>query len=366
MVIGRIRDFFAERKRQKAHRRSEKEQAETFRETEEMRSAESLKKEADRLAQLKQYKTAIEEYGKALEVYPYKGDEDNLFRNAREFLFKAHFNIAACYSYLDQFDDAIISFDRAIAIDVEDTQNKVKALMAKGSSYYRKKLLLEGDARGAYHIDVELEPDARKEKQRDRKDYVALAHACFAEAADLDRGNADAWYSKGHMEFLMGRIKDAVNSFDQVLTIKKTYENTESVHLFNEIKREKGIALKPSEIIEEETSQRNFKTKSGHFVRNKAEQTMADFLFDQNLLFQYDVAVTWADKDDFRATFYLPKLDLYIDHFVTADIKQPPKFIKAKAREYDKHKKHYIYTTSEDEKRLNDSLRLKLKPYIIL
>ena len=35
MVIGRIRDFFAERKRQKAHRRSEKEQAETFRETEE-------------------------------------------------------------------------------------------------------------------------------------------------------------------------------------------------------------------------------------------------------------------------------------------------------------------------------------------
>ena len=48
MVIGRIRDFFAERKRQKVHRRSEKEQAETFRETEEMRSAESLKKEADR------------------------------------------------------------------------------------------------------------------------------------------------------------------------------------------------------------------------------------------------------------------------------------------------------------------------------
>lgn len=366
MVIGKLKNFFEEQKRKRDNRRQEAEQAESFRETEEMRTAESLKKEADRLAQLKQYKTSIEEYRKALEVYPYKGNEEGLFKNAKEFLFKVHFNIAACYSYLDQFDDAIHSFDSAIAIDVEDSQNKVKALMAKGSSYYRKKLFLDGDMRGLYHIDVELEPGVKKEKSHDKHDYIALAHKCFAEAADLDRSNADAWYSKGHMEFLMGKIKDAVNSFDNVLTAKKTYENKENVPLFNEIKREKGISLKPSELIEEETTQRRFKTKSGHYVRNKAEQTIADFFFDHNLLFQYDVAVTWADKDDFRTTFYLPKFDLYLDHFITSDVKQSPRMIKAKVREYDKHKKHQIYTTSEDEKHLHDVLLLKLKPYIIL
>ncbi len=366
MVIGKIKDFFSEQKKKREMRRREEDSAETFRETEEMKQAEAIKKEADRLAQLKQYKTAIEEYGKSLEAYPYKGNEEDLFKNAKEFLFKVHFNIAACYSYLDQFDDSISAFDRAISIDVEDSSNKVKALMAKGSSYYRKKLFLEGDARGAYHIDVELEEGSKKEKPHDKHDYTSLAHKCFAEAADLDRTHADAWYNKGHMEFLMGKIKDAVNSFDNVLTISKNYENKENVHLFNEIKREKGIALKPSELIEEESSQRKFKTKSGHFVRNKAEQTMADFLFDHTLLFQYDVAVTWADKDEFRTTFYLPKLDLYIDHFANTDMKLSQRIIKAQVREYDKHKKHHIYTTSEDEKRLNDALRLKLKPYIIL
>src|SRR3989344_3272069 len=121
MVISKIRRFFAEQKRKREQRKTEEEQADTFRETEEMKQAESLKKEADRLAQLKQYKTAIEEYQKSLEAYPYKGNEDSLFKNAKEFLFKVHFNIAACYSYLDQFDEAIASFDAAIAIDVEDT-----------------------------------------------------------------------------------------------------------------------------------------------------------------------------------------------------------------------------------------------------
>ncbi len=365
MVIGRIRQFFSNQRRKKELAAREENDAENFRESEEMKQAESLKKEADRLAQLKQYKTSIEEYRKALELYPYKGDEENLFKNAKEFLFKTHFNIAACYSYLDQFDDAIRAFDDALKIDA-DADNKVKALMAKGSSYYRKKLFLQGDTRSLYRIEVELEAGAKKEKKDDKTDYVGLAHKCFQEATELDRSNPDAWYSRGHMEFLMSKIKDAVTSFDNVLQLKKTYENKENIPLFNEIKREKGIALKPSELIEEKMHERAFKTKSGHYVRGKAEQIIADFLFDHGMLFQYDVTVTWADKDDFRATFYLPKLDVYIDHFSVADPKQSPKLIKAKVKQYEKAKKHHLYTTSEDEKHMLDVLRLKLKPYVIL
>ncbi len=365
MVIGKIKQFFKEHRKKKDLQRREEDDAEHFRETEEMKQAESIKKEADRLAQLKQYKTSIEEYKKVLELYPYKGTEENLFKNAKEFLFKVHFNVAACYSYLDQFDDAIKAFDDALKIEV-DSDNKVKALMAKGSSYYRKKLFLQGDTRSLYHIDVELEAGVKKEKKDDKTDYVSLAHKCFQEATELDRSNADAWYSRGHMEFLMNKIKDAVNSFDSVLNLKKTYENKENIPLYNEIKREKGIALRPSELIDEKLHERAFKTKSGHFVRSKAEQIIADVLFDHGLLFQYDVSVTWADKDDFRATFYLPKLDVYVDHFVIADAKQSSKLIKAKVKQYEKAKKHHFYTTSDDEKHMHDVLRLKLKPYIIL
>ena len=86
MVIGKIKEFFEGQRQKREQRRREDDQADSFRETEEMKQAESLKKEADRLAQLKQYKTAIEEYGKALEIYPYKGNEESLFKNAKEFL----------------------------------------------------------------------------------------------------------------------------------------------------------------------------------------------------------------------------------------------------------------------------------------
>src|SRR3989344_745957 len=105
MVIKHIKRFFESQKMRLAERRKEKEQSESFRETEEMRKAEEIKREADRLAQLKQYTTAIEEYNKALEFYPYKGNETDMFKNAAEFLFKCNYNIAACFSYLDSFDN---------------------------------------------------------------------------------------------------------------------------------------------------------------------------------------------------------------------------------------------------------------------
>ena len=112
MVIGHIKRFFENQKMRLAERRKEKEQSESFKETEEMRKAEEIKREADRLAQLKQYTTAIEEYNKALEFYPYKGNEADLFKNAAGFLFKCNYNMAACYSYLDNFDEAIKYFDK--------------------------------------------------------------------------------------------------------------------------------------------------------------------------------------------------------------------------------------------------------------
>ena len=374
MVIARIKQFFENRKNRLAERRKEKEQAESFKETEEMRKAEEIKREADRLAQLKQYTTAIEEYNKALEFYPYKGNEPDLFKNAAEFLFKCNYNMAACYSYLDNFDKAINYFDKALQIEVAEDENKVRALMGKGSTFYRKKIFVEGRYRaGAYRISMDTDweiSDKMVEQFREedrKKNFIKMAHECFTNAAEIDRNHIEAWYNKGHMEVLMNKIKEAVQSFDNVINLNKSYENKEAIPLFDEIKIEKGIQVKASEIMERsENIEPTFKTKTGHLVRTRAEMMIANFLFDNSLLFQYNNIATWADKDDFRASFYIPKLDLYIDHHPYDYIKEYQKFMKAKIKQYEKHKKKHIYIASEDEKNIEEAIRLKMKPYIIL
>ena len=374
MVIHHIKKFFENQRKRLAERRKEKEKTESFRETEEMKKAEEIKREADRLAQLKQYTTAIEEYNKALEFYPYKGSEPDMFKNAAEFLFKCNYNIAACYSYLDNFDEGIKHFDNALQIEMADDENKVRALMGKGSTYYRKKLFVEGRYRaGAYHISMDTEwevSDKMVEQYRDedkKKNFIRLSHDCFTQAAEIDRNHVEAWYSKGHMEVLMNKIKESVQSFDNVINLNKNYENKESIPLFDEIKRERGIQVKASEMMERmENAEPTFKTKTGHLVKTRAEMMIANFLFDNNLLFQYNAVATWADKDDFRASFYIPKLDLYIDHHPYDYIKEYQKIMKAKIREYDKHKKKHIYISSEDEKNIEEAIKLKMKPYIVL
>src|SRR3989338_5617910 len=374
MVIHHIKKFFAEQKKKLDERRKEKDKVESFKETEEMRKAEEIKREADRLAQLKQYQTAIEEYNKSLEFYPYKGNEQDLFKNAAEFLFKCNYNVAACYSYLDNFDKAIGFFDSALQVQAAQDENKVRALMGKGSVYYRKKMFVEGRYKaGAYRISMDTDWEVSDKmieefkKEDQKKNFIKMAHDCFTSAAELDKNHVEAWYSKGHMEVLLGKVKEAVQSFDNVLSISKSYENKESISLFDEIKREKGIQVKGSELLERsEGAESNFHTKTGHLVKTRAEMMIANFLFDNNILFQYNSVATWADKDDFRSSFYLPKLDLYIDHHPYDYVKEYQKIMKAKIKEYDKHKKRHIYLTSEDEKNIEESLRLKMKPYMIL
>jgi len=354
--------------------RKEKEMLGSFRETEEMRKAEEIKREADRLAQLKQYATAIEEYHKGLEFYPYKGNEPGIFKNAAEFLFKCNYNIAACFSYLDNFDESIKFFDKALQIESVDDENKLKALMGKGSCIYRKKLLIEGRYKaGAYRIPMDADweisdkkfEEYRKEDQK--KNYIKMAHECFYQAVEIDRNHPEAWYNKGHMEVSMGKIKEAVRSFDNVISLNKNYENKDAIPLFDEIKREKGIQIKASEILERsEYAETAFKTKTGHFVKTSAEMEIANFLFDNNLLFQYNTVATWADKDDFRASFYIPKLDLYVDHHPYSYLKEYQKIMKSKIKEYEKHKKKHIYIASEDEKNIEEAIKLKMKPYIII
>jgi tetratricopeptide (TPR) repeat protein len=369
MVIKKIKEALEKRRQRKAEEIIEKNKLESYRENEQMQKAEQVKKEADRLAHLKQYKTAIDEYYKALEIYPFN-EKDMVFKKPAEFFFKLYYNIAASYSFLNKFDKSIEYFDSALKIENIDDENRIKALMSKGNCYYKAKQLVKGDyEEGAYKIRMESDFDVDEKtidffkKIDERKNLLKLAHNCFTKTTELDRHNADAWYKKGHMEFLMSQIKEAMLSFDNVFELQKNYENREGIELFEDIRAEKGIKTKHSRVLETDM---RFKTKTGHYVRNKAEKMIANFIYDNNLMFQYNIVVTWADKDDFKASFFIPKLDLYIEHFKFDKIKDYQKLMRWKIKQYEKSKKKLVYTTSKDEANIEEALKIKLKPYIVL
>lgn len=369
MVIGKIKEALERRRQRKIEEDIEQNKLESYRENEQLQKAEQVKKEADRLAHLKQYKTAIDEYNKALEIYPFN-EKEQVFKKPAEFFFKVYYNIGASYSFINKFDDSIEYFEKALKIENIDDENKVKALMSKGNCYYRAKQLVKGDyGQGAYKIRMESDFDVDEKtieffKKIDEKEgLLNLALDCFAKTTELDRHNADAWYKKGHMEFLMGQVKEAMLSFDNVFEIQKNYENKEGIELFDDIRMEKGIKGNHSRALETDMK---FKTKTGHYVRNKAEKMIANFIYDNNLMFQYNIAVTWADKDDFKAAFFIPKLDLYVEHFKFDKIKDYQKLMKWKINQYEKSKKKLVYTTSDDEGNIEEALKIKLKPYIVL
>ena len=86
MVIRKIREVLEKRRQRKAEEIIEEGKLESYRENEQLQKAEQIKKEADRLAHLKQYKTAIDEYNKALEIYPFN-ETEQIFRRPAEFFF---------------------------------------------------------------------------------------------------------------------------------------------------------------------------------------------------------------------------------------------------------------------------------------
>jgi len=369
MVIGKIKEALERRKRRKIEGEIEKNRLESYRETEQMQKAEQIKKEADRLAHLKQYKTAIEEYHKSLEIFPFD-EKETKFSKPAEFFFKIFFNVAASYSFMNKFDNAIEFFDKSLKIEKTDDENKIKALMSKGNCYYKAKQLLNSDyEEGTYAIRMESDFNVDSKmldefkKLDEKENLLKLAHSCFSKTTEIDRNNADAWYKKGHMEFLLGEIKDAMLSFDNVLMADKNFENREGIRLFEDIREEKGIKAKHSKVLDTGIM---FKTKTGHFVKNKAEKMIANFLFENNIIFQYDMAVSWADKDDFKVSFFVPKLDLYLEHFKFNNVDNYKKTMSAKIKQYEKSKKKLVYTTFDDESNIEEALKIKMKPYIAL
>lgn len=63
----------------------------------------------------------------------------------------------------------------------------------------------------------------------------------------------------------------------------------------------------------------SYETLAGEEVASQAEKTIADFLFTHGVEYQYEAIAEWADaaedKGGYYPDFYLPKYDIYIEHW---------------------------------------------------
>ena len=68
-----------------------------------------------------------------------------------------------------------------------------------------------------------------------------------------------------------------------------------------------------------ERREQSYETLAGETVASMAEKVIADFLFTHNVTYQYESIAEWADtaedKGPYRPDFYLPRHDIYIEHW---------------------------------------------------
>jgi len=267
---------------------------------------------------LKQYDAAIKELQLVL-----KATSDI------ELTYDALHHLGMCYFHSDKFKEAISSFDKAIKNAYSGDK--------KSFSYYYKGI------------------GVLKKNKHDAKTF-SIAFDCFDKAVELNPKDLDAAYMKGCMESELGEAKAASQSFANVLQVNSQFENFFENDLFNELQERKPTPQPKQDV---EVKPKEFKTKVGLRVTNYPELIIANFLYDNDIKFQYKPLATWA-KENFEPLFYLPKFDVYLEHFAEED-----EASSARLQTYAAKNKHYIYTTAQDEEDLSTVLKVKLKDFVL-
>jgi hypothetical protein len=103
-----------------------------------------------------------------------------------------------------------------------------------------------------------------------------------------------------------------------------------------------------------------YRTESGHYVRSKAEQKIADWFFRQDIKFTYEKKFP---EENLICDFYIEKWDVWIEYWglENEDYKQNK---QRKLDIYAKHKKNLINVFEADIKNNLENLPQKLRPFI--
>lgn len=103
-------------------------------------------------------------------------------------------------------------------------------------------------------------------------------------------------------------------------------------------------------------------TRHGLSVRSGIERTIAEFLKDNGIVFQYEHTLI-LDGIEIHPDFYLRDIDVYLEHWGCDD----PSYIESRRWKEDMYKKHdikYISTEKSDVNNIYDKLKMELGKFI--
>lgn len=108
------------------------------------------------------------------------------------------------------------------------------------------------------------------------------------------------------------------------------------LHRFNEDIKEKEFHKK--EQFKDSKIDYQYTTLKGEDVKSRAEQNIADFLFANNIEYNYEEVVDWADtavdKGEYFPDFYLPDYDIYIEHWGINEKGEVPDYFQWSSEKY--------------------------------
>lgn len=92
-----------------------------------------------------------------------------------------------------------------------------------------------------------------------------------------------------------------------------------------------------------------YRTKSGHFVRSRAEVIIADWLYSEFICFAYEKMV--PIKEDMYCDFYLPKEKIYIEFW---GYEEDSKYLNRKNKKIKHYKENNLNLIEIDNKAINN------------
>ena len=83
---------------------------------------------------------------------------------------------------------------------------------------------------------------------------------------------------------------------------------------------------------------KKYETLKAEEVKSQAEKAIADYLFLNDIEYQYEKIASWADKSDdkivYQPDFYLPEYDIYIEHWGIDRNQEVPDWFEWSSKEY--------------------------------
>ncbi|MGN0796226.1 MAG: hypothetical protein ACI4MT_04670 [Christensenellales bacterium] len=140
---------------------------------------------------------------------------------------------------------------------------------------------------------------------------------------------------------------------------KEHYEKYKNKTILFKIKVEKGQHIE----LLDDSYEGMFTCKDGHIVKSKSERDIDNYLFEHKIAHAYEKTIT-INEEQFKPDFYLPDLDVYIEHWgYNEDNIEYTKQKDYKIKKYIEKGITLICTNEKEMKDIDATLDMKFAKY---